>query len=320
MVEAPVYVPARLAVDATRVRTLALPFRGRRGVLVAAELHAVAHRDDGRAVDTLVADVLTAVSRRLSYRPSDLRTAVRHHVLWAWETMRFPLEQQFIFRRDVIALGVQQLPMRSEASLGRRRALLLRVAEELGTVERPLPPLYGSEPSAPYSEQQVAEMRVWAELQRPDRREQARRLLALGLGAGLSAGELCGVTWRDITDSGRVIMVGGRRPRVVRVGSEWSDVLRSAACGELDEFVFLPSIQLYTNKVPDFVRSTIGDQLRPVPQRMRATWLVARMSQGMPVQNLIYEAGVKSLAALARFERFLPAPSAAARSDSAGLP
>src|SRR5690606_664186 len=70
---------------------------------------------------------------------------------------------------------------------------------------------------------------------------------------------------------------------------------------------FQPGVAVYKNKIGDFVRATSGNQPRPKPQRMRATWLVNRMTAGLPIHELTYEAGVASIAALARFERFLPA-------------
>jgi len=261
--------------------------------------------------------VVADVSRRLSYRADDLLAAVQHHAHWGHVVSGLPLDREFLFRRDVIAVAVQQLPMRSEASLGRRRAMLLRVAETLGVAERSLPPLYGSEPSAPYSAREVAEMRVWAAVQRESRSADAVVLLALGIGAGLTAAELCSVTTDDIGVDGASVHVRGARERDVRIEPEWRDILRDSrppAGGP----VFLPGVRWYTNKVSDFVRATHGDQLRPKPQRMRATWLVRRMSEGVPLQDLVYAAGVKSVAALARFERYLPPPAAVAAPDSPG--
>lgn len=255
--------------------------------------------------------VVDDVARRLSYRRADLLTAVQHHLRWAHVVSGLPLQREFLFRKDVIAVAVQQLPMRSEASLGRRRAVLLRVAEELGVVERSLPPLYGSEPSAPYTGLEVAELRLWAAVQRESRRRDAWALLALGVGAGLAASEVCAVNARDITEDGARVHVFGPRERVVPVDEEWTVTLAELVAGPDCGPLFVPGVRWYKNKIGDFVRVTHGDQLRPMPQRMRATWLVRRMAEGMPVQDLKYAAGIRSLGALARFERYLPAPSVA---------
>jgi integrase len=267
-----------------------------------------------RFAESAVSDV----GRRLSYRRADLLAAVQHHARWGHVISGLPLEREFLFRRDVIAVAVQQLPMRSEASLGRRRAVLLRVAEELGVAERSLPPLHGSEPSAPYTGLEVAELRLWAAVQRESRRPDAWALLALGVGAGLAASEVCAVTARDVGEDGTRVHVVGPRERVVRVDEEWcvtlAELVAGADCGPL----FVPGVRWYKNKIGDFVRMTQGDQIRPMPQRMRATWLVRRMSEGMPLQDLTYAAGIKSLGALARFERYLPAPSVAPASGSHG--
>jgi len=269
---------------------------------------------DARRFAALVVD---DVSRRVSYRYENLLVAVQHHVRWAHVVSGLPLEREFLFRRDVIAVAVQQLPMKSDASLGRRRAILLRVAEALGVSERAMPPLYGSEPSAPYAAQEIAELRVWSAVQEESRRGSARVLLALGIGAGLTSSELCGVTSSDISSDASWIEVSGPRARAVQVEAEWRDALRGAL-HITDGPIFQPNVRWYPNKISDYVRSTRGDQLRPKPQRMRATWLLRRMTDGIPVQDLLYAAGVKSLDALARFERFLPAPAVVPSSGSRG--
>lgn len=274
--------------------------------------HADAAENDARR---FAARVVDDVGRRLSYRHEDLLAAIQHHVRWAHVVSGLPLEKDFLFRRDVIAVAVQQLPMRSDASLGRRRAVLLRVAEALGVAERAMPPLYGSEPSAPYSAREVAELRMWSAVQQETRRTSARVLLALGVGAGLTSSELCAVRACDISDDGDWVAVAGSRARTVRVEGEWREVLAAELHGG-DAPVFQPSVRWYPNKISDFVRSTRGDQLRPKPQRMRATWLVRQMERGFPVQDLLYAAGVKSLDALARFERYLPAPAVVPLPDS----
>lgn len=262
-------------------------------------------------------EVVRDVGRQLTYRPNDLLAAVQYHAYWAHVISGLPLEREFLFRRDVIAVAVQQLPMRSDASLGRRRAVLLRVAEALGVAERALPPLYGSEPSAPYTNGEQADLRVWAAVQREGRRGDARVLLALGIGAGLTASEICAVEPSDVASGGTLVRVAGARQRVVPVDSEWRDALELASEAPGTP-LFVPQVRWYTNKISDFVRATYGDQLRPKPQRMRATWLVRRMTEGAPVQDLLYIAGVKSLDALARFERYLPAPAVADLPGSRG--
>lgn len=259
--------------------------------------------------------VVDAVAPQLPYRRDGLLAAVQHHVRWAHVVSGFPLDRDFLFRRDVIAVAVQQLPMRSEASLGRRRSVLLRVAEALGVAERALPPLYGSEPSAPYSTREIAELRVWAGVQREGRRADAWILLALGVGGGLTAAEICTVTGQDIAPDRSRVFVAGARERIVSVDAEWRNALLNAPSAG-GHRVFMPGVRWYTNKISDFVRTTHGDQLRPNSQRMRATWLVRQMAEGHPVQDLLYAAGVKSLDALARFERYLPPPAVAAGLDS----
>lgn len=253
--------------------------------------------------------VSARVAERVPYLPAVTRAAVQQHALWAHADAGLDLEESVIFRRDVIALAVESLPMRSQASLGRRRSVLTRVGESLGVLEPPNPPLSKSEPSRPYSSEEVHALRGWVSDQRGDRNTDARALLALGLGAGLLPRELCRVTADDVEQTGDCVVVYADR-RAVRVQPMWAVMLdgpieRSDGGAAL----FQPGVRVYKNKIGDFTRRSVGTRLRPVAQRMRATWLVERMTGGMPVQDLVHEAGVASLAALARFEQFLPPSS-----------
>lgn len=259
-----------------------------------------------QAAVVFAADVYRRTARRIPYSPSVAVAVLQEHAMWAHVDRRLPLDVEVLFRRDVIGVAVSQLPYSSPATLARRRALLLRVAEALGVTERSLPPLAGSTPSSPYGLKEVASLRVWASLQREDRVRDAWMLLSLGLGAGLTARELMTTSAADIDTNGTV-SVRGVNPRRVPVRHEWWPEL-SALTAEVDATapLFRPHIATYANKIGDFVRSSWGDGPRPTVQRLRATWLVTVMSDGLPIQDLLYVAGVKSLDALARFERFLP--------------
>lgn len=70
------------------------------------------------------------------------------------------------------------------------------------------------------------------------------------------------------------------------------------------------------NTITVFVARSLGQTLKPSTQRMRSTWLLAHLSEGMPMQDLLASAGLKSMDALVRYERFLP-PSSAVRAGLA---
>lgn len=250
--------------------------------------------------------ITRTVSTAVPYSDAVTLSAVQQQTIWAHLHAGLDLDPSVVFRRDVIALGVEQLPMRSEASLGRRRAVLTRVGEALGVLELPRVPYAGSIASTPYSDGDIMHLRGWASTQRLSVSASAHCLLALGLGTGLLPREICAVRSRDVDSrNGRLCI---QLPRgFVFVTDAWAPTLiaLAGAAADRDAPLFLPHVRIYKNKIGDFTRKSIGTRQPPVPLRMRATWIVERMAEGLPVQDLLHQTGVGSLDALARFERHL---------------
>jgi hypothetical protein len=215
----------------------------------------------------------------------------------------------------VIGAAVAMMPTDKSSSMGRRRSLLLRVGEVLGVlpVMVSLPPLAAASPEMPYSPSQVQQLRSWARSQRAHMRGSAQALLVLGLGAGLPTRDLARVRAVDVVDGGAVIRVSGSRARDVPIAGEWVDDAAEVAKSVPDSSasLFRPGAAWQKNLVTVFVARTIGDGIRPSTRRMRATWLVERLTEGMPMQELLSAAGLVSMRGLVRYEQFLPSPQAA---------
>ena len=98
---------------------------------------------------------------------------------------------------------------------------------------------------------------------------------------------------------------------------EWTEELRVVALQvtDKDATLFRPHVAWSKNIVTVFVGRSLGSGLRPSTQRMRATWLVGHLSAGIPMQDLLSAAGLQSMDALVRYERFLP-PSSTAHEDT----
>lgn len=137
-----------------------------------------------------VYDVVERSETHVPYKTKDLYNAVSEFTLWGWQSAALPLEISALFNRNVIAyyaqVGCGHL---TAAARGNRRSLLLRVSEHLvRTGYRRLPPIPPSNPSEPYSQREVLSTISWARGQTTaPRRMNAHVLIALGLGAGLSA-------------------------------------------------------------------------------------------------------------------------------------
>ncbi|MFB4353181.1 hypothetical protein RAC69_08540 [Microbacterium sp. LS_15] len=255
--------------------------------------------------------VTNDVAPKVPYAFESVINAVAHHVDWCANIAGFPLDRDTLFRRDVIAYAVDNMPTSSPSTRGRRRSLMFRVGEQLGIIEalRPVPPLRAAEPSQPYSAAQILELSAWAEYQNSaDRRHSALALIALGLGAGLPTRDLCAVRASDISTRGTSVQVGGGHPRTVPIGENWAPVLAELADSSTGRTarLFRPGARWHSNIVTVFVDRAGDAIVRPTTQRMRATWIVEQLTRGAPMHQLLHAAGVSSMDALVRYEKFLP--------------
>ncbi|MPT14552.1 MAG: site-specific integrase [Microbacterium sp.] len=266
---------------------------------------------DWAQVQPFVLAVVQEVTAGVPYPPAAIVNAVAHHVDWCVNVASLPLDRGALFRRDIIGYAVDKMPTTSPSTKGRRRSLLLRVAEQLGVELPPAPltPLAAAQPSQPYRPDEVAELCGWAEYQATEaRRVSALALISLGLGAGLPTRDLSAVRAMDVRDDGRVVTVRGTRPRSVPVGPVWASLLQEIRHeADFPEAVlFRPGARWHANIVTVFVDRSSGIAVRPTTQRMRATWIVEQLTVGVPMHKLLYRAGVTSMDALVRYEKYLP--------------
>jgi hypothetical protein len=249
------------------------------------------------------------------YSQRELFQASSRLVLWAWQSAGLTLEREVIFDRAVIGRFVAVgLPEYTEAGRGNRRSQLLRMSEALLDARRAprrLAPMSASDPTAPYLGHELTALRSWADRQSTeDRRRNARVLLSLGLGGGLSAGEIgeLRVGGVHVDSEGVVLRIGGDRAREVPVLRDWEEAL-IARRTELpaDRYAFRPNHTTnYPNLISNFVAYSGVKEVKPVSQRMRSTWIVHHLRAGTPVVPLLRAAGVESLEAFTRYVRFVP--------------
>lgn len=282
--------------------------------------------DTWSQISDFVTEAVAACAGKTAYSDRELLIAASQLVAWSHDVAGNNLDRDEVFHRRTISRFVAVgLPGLAPASRGNYRSRLLRMAEILAPVPtlrrmRPLPP---SSPMKPYSLRQLASLRDWASAQStPARVDNARVLLSLGLGAGLSALEI-GTTVVDQLEvgDGVIVHVHGERPRDVPVLAAWEDALIARA-EQLPDGAFVFREQhttFYPNLISNFVARS-GPGLHPQTARMRSTWLVRHLEAGTPVRTLIEAAGVTSLEALTRYLQFAEAPGAdAARRALRGL-
>lgn len=274
--------------------------------------------DTWHHIRTFVTETVDFVAPVVAYPREVLFHTITHHVAWAHSLAGYPLETDALFRRDVIGISVAMIPTRSPSTMGRHRSILLRVGEAIGVIESPapLPPLRPSEPTEPYSDAEIRDLRYWCYFQRDDSyARSAQALLTLGFGAGLPTRDICRVRAVDVDITAEMVTVpAGTLPRSIRIEKAWladlAEVVDAVENAELT--LFRPGVAFHKNIVLTFLQRSMGNGLKPSTQRMRSTWLVGRMKAGYPFGEVLYEAGLTSLRALVRYERFVPPQSPSA--------
>jgi hypothetical protein len=164
---------------------------------------------------------------------------------------------------------------------GRRtlRTNLRFVAARLERDGRPGPtPLARERAKAPYREAEICAYLALALAQpTPARRHRASGLVGLGAGAGLIGADLRSVRGRDVIcrSGGVVVVVGGRRPRVVPVLARYHQVLLASASFAGSGYLIGRVDPNRHNVTTPLVSSLSGgvDLPRLSTSRLRSTWL-----------------------------------------------
>lgn len=166
-------------------------------------------------------------------------------------------------------------------------------------------PQYGTDKkSAPYSPEEVARLRHWADGEATvQRRQQANLLLALTLGAGLRSGEVATLTAAGVEtdETGTVVYPSGYRgagPRFVPVDHEWAGPIREAEERSVsgESWLFRPERTTSSaGTVALFTKRSHRPSLAVDMSRARTTWIVNQVRRGVPESAVIEAAGLSDL-------------------------
>jgi len=168
---------------------------------------------------------------------------------------------------------------RSAATRRTMRANLRALARTLDAAPGPAA-LSRERAKVPYSAGEIASYLALADAQPTEaRRHRASALICLSAGAGLVGADLRGVRGTDIVrrSGGVVVVVGGRRPRVVPVRLGFSERLVASATFA-GEGLVIGGVDPARNNVTTPLTSSLSggkDLPRIELGRLRATWLVA---------------------------------------------
>lgn len=261
---------------------------------------------------------LTALERYEGrYDAQDMIGAVAGLTRWVRHVACLPMEVEVVFHRDTIAEYIARADL-SVSSRATIRSRLLRVAEAVLPPEERvtrLQPLRTDDPVRPYGEFEQRRLRSWAEGQTtPTRRMECRAILSLGFGAGLASSDIIALRARDILidDLGVLIRVPVGRARDIPVLAAWEQAIVDLHAAREDGDWLLGARRTSGGK--NWLNNTIAASspegtLRPVPARMRNTWLLHHMIAGTPLGPLAAAAGLETFRTIEKLLRFVPEPT-----------
>ncbi len=265
------------------------------------------------AIEEVARDFVRRSGPTTYFQAHNHYAAVAYFVEWAW-MLGMDLDEETLFTRSTIERYIEEgCPNLIERSKGTRRSVLFTVAGKLlgpNHAARRAKPIKWDSPKAPYTEAEMQEFVFWANSQHTAiNRQAAQTALALAAGAGFAPEDIIRVAVSDIKKVRGLwlVQVDGRRARTVAIRDEWVPLLRKGTKGlTKDQLAFLPGRTCSArDKVSNFITQSSGDN-KPELQRLRITWLLRHVVEGVPLQVLIRAFGVKELHSISRYLTHLP--------------
>lgn len=241
-------------------------------------------------------------------------STVTTYVHWCWKTAGLPLDRDVLFDSRHIESFITAAPLANwkSGSYANSRSKLRQVTRLLrGRVASGQPnPIQANPVEPPYTKDEIVTLRNWAITQStPQRRFDASVLLALCLGAGLTAGDISDLRGGDvlIDDEGVILRVTGPRPRYVPVLREWETWLCAAADQtNADTYLFgRQRTGTSRNFIANFVAKCSPIKPAVSSHRMRATWQIRHLNAGTPLAAFVEAAGIDSLSTISKYLKFL---------------
>lgn len=160
---------------------------------------------------------------------------------------------------------------------------------------------------APHTSDEQAQLYSWANtLSTPLKRQNARTLLALAGGAGLTAQQIMDTRVEDVDLNGSsgFVTVHGRKSRRVPVHRKWVRTLNHAIDGRANGPLFRGyRLEEYPpHELQRFLSENRGE-LRPSVARLRSGWIVGLLEANLPPSVLLEVTGFSKLGSL---DAYLP--------------
>ncbi|WP_161498719.1 site-specific integrase [Microterricola pindariensis] len=236
-------------------------------------------------------------------------TMASRFTAWVWTTTGSELTADRVFtERNVYRYLQDQYPKHSEGhrwGIARELASVARSLADTRVAQLPAPA--PSTRRKPFTDAEIAAMHSWANsLSTTHKRQNASAILGLAGGAGLRSQDLVEIRLRDIdvVDGRLFVTVPGPNPRRVPVRHPWTRTLLRAIDGRAnaDEYVFRGhrlaeypphALQVFLTEHPCRIRPTVS--------RLRTSWIVDHINNGLPLHVLLAVTGLKNAASLDKF-------------------
>ena len=241
-----------------------------------------------------------------------LMSRVGTYVCWVWTVTGCNLDNTTVFTASLLArYTAQALEQKSPTfrwDVQRQLATVIRTltSAAVDTMRRPA---VGSS-NRSYTPAQVATMYSWANtLSTPKKQRNARAILALCAGAGLTAAELIAVRVEDIQqcDGVTVVQLRGARARRIPVLNNWARTLTLAIDGRTSGELFRGF--RHEEYPPRAVQKFLSDNpcpVRPSPARLHHGWVLTQMQNRLPISVLLEICGFANPGALNTYLLHLP--------------
>ncbi len=192
--------------------------------------------------------------------------------------------------------------------------IIARVAVTVaGVLLEKLPTPRQAEAVTPHSADEVARLRSWSDtLSTPLKRQNARALLALAAGAGLTAQQIMDAQVSDVDLTNGRAFVTLREPieRRVPVRASWVQPLSRAIGARTagDVFHAYRLDEYPPHQLQQFLTKNRGE-LRPSVARLRSGWIVSLINANLPIDVLLEVTGFTTPASLSPYLRHTQARS-----------
>lgn len=200
-----------------------------------------------------------------------------------------------------------------DATAGTRRSKLRALARTVNpekNIQAVSPQFRHTDVKPPYTQEDVYWItRRISQVRKPTTRRAIQTAVALGLGAGLTTGDLQTLTRSDITDhgnSGICITITGRNPRTIWLRREYEEMLREGI-RHLSPGGRILGLRHHKDTVRDLYRNIqpTGSGPMVVQSRLRHTWLAHLMCEPIPLVAVMRVAGLSTARTLTELVPFI---------------